>query len=123
MPKETINAYFKGTLEYTQDFEKRANLSSEKRDTYSLMATSHKLCSQLQAVRVAPDGFVYVFSTSGVYRFQSTKEGLVYLGPSITWLDTLATIRDLSIDEKIKQAIEPVMGGMTFTQRRSSSAQ
>ena len=118
LTKDNMDGYIKGTNEYAQAFEKRAKLESDERELYSLMATYHGLCSQLQAVRVGSDGPVYVLSTSGVYRFQSTKDGIVPSGPAITWPDTLDTIRNRSLPTSTRNAVKPRVGGMTIVERK-----
>ena len=108
MSKSIINEYMKGTIEYSQSFERLLNEKSSTRERRSLLAARQKLCSQLQAVYAAPDGFVYISSTSGVYRFQPTPDGLVYSGPAISWTDTLVTIRNSKLQDDVRYDVQPV---------------
>lgn len=117
MPRSDMVSYFETTDVYKQAFDKSKDQYLEEKKNRAIRSSMHAYCSLFFGVRSAPDGFVYAFSTSGVYRFQSTPEGIVYSGPAITWNDSITVVIRESMDPDLSGSVIPVFGGITFAQR------
>lgn len=110
------------TVPSTPEYSKylQSDTSQGKNKEWKAMRSAvWELSSYLASVKAAPDGNFYASSSSGVYRFKSTADGIVYDSPAITWQDTAHLFRGITqVSGQQKKDAEQIADGMIFVQRK-----